>query len=147
MKIQTEFDRKIKEVYEIIALPYPPKTLQNGGVSEENFETEENSMELKPFKLKSQSYNIQKDELTVHKTSKQLTRFLTECERHRRESEKVTEKDQSYLKYKENVVNFIESLSSKAKVRYNIYMFDTFLQLWQKLFLSLYGRTLNTIAQ
>ena len=117
MKIQTEFDKKIKEVYEIIALSYPPKTLKNDSFPEELLESEDTSVELKPFKLKSQSYNIQKDELTVHRTSKQLTKFFSECERRRRENDTVNDKDQNYLKYKENVVNFIDSLSSKAKVR------------------------------
>lgn len=115
MKIQTEFDKKIKEVYEIIALSYPPKTLKNDSFPEELLESEDTSVELKPFKLKSQSYNIQKDELTVHRTSKQLTKFFSECERRRRENDTVNDKDQNYLKYKENVVNFIDSLSSKAK--------------------------------
>lgn len=118
MKIETQFEKKLKEIYDLLAIPYPPKTLYNSEVEVDVEEiAEENSIEIKPFTPKIKPYNINKDILTCHKATKQLTKFLAEMERMRRTVAASENKDDTnFLKYKENVVNFIENLSSKAKV-------------------------------
>lgn len=116
MKFQTDFDKRIKDVYDIIALPYPPKTINSdAGALEEEFPEEETTVELKPFKQKTQSYNIHNETLTCRKATKTLSSFITECERKRRENEDKNVKGRDYLKQKEDVIHFINVLSEKAK--------------------------------
>ena len=118
MKIQTGFDKTLKEVYHMLALPYPPRPIQSEElqVLEDEDEVEETAIQIKPFKPKFKSYNINKDELTKHQASKQLTRSIAELERKRRETEKNADVDANYMKFKENVVNSVNHLSSRAKV-------------------------------
>lgn len=126
MKFQTDFDKRIKDVYDIIALPYPPKTINSdAGALEEEFPEEETTVELKPFKQKTQSYNIHNETLTCRKATKTLSSFITECERKRRENEDKNVKGRDYLKQKEDVIHFINVLSEKAKViSLALYIFD-----------------------
>lgn len=116
MKFQTDFDKRIKGVYDLIALPYPPKTINlDAGALEEEAPEEETTVELKPFKQKTQSYNIHQETLTSRKATKTLSSFITECERKRRENENKNVKGRDYLKQKEDVIQFINILSEKAK--------------------------------
>lgn len=119
MKIESTFDKTLKEVYHMLALPFPPRVVNR---QHDNFEAEdeveETAITVKPFKPKYKSYNINKDCLTSHKATKQLTRLLGELERKRREAEtnhEIHDKT-NYLKYKENIVRLIDHLSSRAKV-------------------------------
>ena len=117
MKINTDFDRRIKQIYEIIALPYPPKTQKTDEVDDEAVEIEELILDIKPFAPKVQSYNINKDLLTTHKATKQLSKFLENIERKRRANDPTdSQHPDDYIKYKENVVAFINTIASKAKV-------------------------------
>lgn len=118
MKIQTGFDKTLKEVYHILALPYPPRPIQSEElqVIEDEDEVDETAVQIKPFKPKFKSYNINKDELSTHRASKQLTKLIGELERKRRENDSNADVDANYIKYKENVVNLINHLYSRAKV-------------------------------
>ncbi|XP_063674895.1 uncharacterized protein LOC134811769 isoform X2 [Bolinopsis microptera] len=121
MKIQTGFDKTLKEVYHMLALPYPPCSIKNEEQpeieDEDEVELEETAILVKPFKPKFKSYNINKDSLTSHRAAKQLTGLISELERKRRENEsnKEVHNNTNYLEYKENVVNLINHLSSRAK--------------------------------
>ena len=123
MKIQTGFDKTLKEVYHMLALPYPPSSIKNEEQpeieDEDEVELEETAILVKPFKPKFKSYNINKDSLTSHRAAKQLTGLISELERKRRENEsnKEVHNNTNYLEYKENVVNLINHLSSRAKVK------------------------------
>ena len=104
----------------MLALPYPPRLNQSeeSPEIEDDVEVEETAIQVKPFKPKFKSYNINKDSLTSHRAAKQLTRLISELERKRREdanNDSVGD-NTNYLKYKENVVNLINHLSSRAKV-------------------------------
>ena len=118
MKIQTGFDKTLKEVYHILALPYPPRPIQSEElqVIEDEDEVDETAVQIKPFKPKFKSYNINKDEVSTHRASKQLTKLIGELERKRRENDSNADVDANYIQYKENVVNLINHLYSRAKV-------------------------------
>ena len=112
MKIETEFTRKLCRIYDLLALPYPPRTLQNTD-DPDDVEIEEVLIKIKPFNPKIKSYDIDHDSLTSHHATKQLSKFVEEAERRRRETDKPSmhEVEENYLHYKQNVVSFINDLA------------------------------------
>ena len=84
MKIKTEFDKRLEEIYSIIGLSYPPRP----PCDLEGIEIEENVVEIRPFPGRRFERDTNKDMLvTTHKATKQLARHIAESQLNKRDRE------------------------------------------------------------
>ena len=84
MKIKTDFDRRLEEIYSIIGLSYPPRP----SCDLDGIELEENIVEIKPFPARRFDRETNKDMLiTVHKATKQLVKHIGEGPLYKRDQE------------------------------------------------------------
>ena len=111
MKTETVFDTLCQNVYKTIGLEYKPEACDEEDI-------EEVDCEIRKFTKKTKSYNINKDKLCTHYASKKLSKFIEESERKRRDAEGKggLTHDADQLHKKEQVLDFINQLTAKAKV-------------------------------
>lgn len=113
MKIKTDFDRRLEEIYSIIGLSYPPRP----SCDLDGIELEENIVEIKPFPARRFDRETNKDMLiTVHKATKQLVRHIGEGPLYKRDQEVVLGmRDPTQVQHRNELVGSLNQMNEILK--------------------------------